>query len=159
MRRWLPPALAVLALVATALAGDLRIGEMLRWYLSLRRPPWQPPDPLIPIVWGAIYALIAWAVLRAWRAAGSEGARDHIVAATTVNLFLNALWALLFFVHRRPDWALVEVAALLASILWMIAALGRQDRVAGWLLVPYLAWVGFAAVLNYALVRLNAPFP
>ena len=59
---------------------------------------------------------------------------------------------------KRPDWALVEVVPLWLSVVLLMAVSARRDRAAGWLLVPYLAWVGFAAVLNWSVVRLNGPF-
>ena len=65
---------------------------------------------------------------------------------------------MLFFTVKRPDWALVEVVPLWLSVVLLIVVSGRRDRAAGWLLVPYLAWVGFAAVLNWSVVQLNGPF-
>ncbi len=59
---------------------------------------------------------------------------------------------------KRPDWALLEVVALWLSVALLIVVSGRRDRAAGWLLVPYLAWVAFAGVLNWSVVRLNEPF-
>jgi tryptophan-rich sensory protein len=75
-----------------------------------------------------------------------------------LNAFLNVSWSLLFFRLRRPDWALAEVGMLWLSILVLLVFLGRVSRTSGWLLVPYLAWVAFAAALNLAVVRLNGPF-
>ncbi len=159
MGRWWLPVVAVLVLGAACLGGEVRPWRVLEWYLGLQRPWWQPPDWVIPLVWTGIYVLIGMAVRRAWRAAPDEGARRHLVAAVTVNLFLNGLWAVLFFVQRRPDWALAEVVALWLSIIWLMVACGRHARSAIPLLLPYLLGVSFAGVLNLALVRLNAPFP
>ena len=71
---------------------------------------------------------------------------------------LNVLWSLLFFRLRRPDWALGEVVALWSSIVAMIWALAPLSKLGAGLILPYLAWVSFASVLNRAIVRLNAPF-
>ena len=150
-----PVALAIVALLGAALAGDLSPAPMLRWYAGLRRPEWQPPDWVLPLAWGAIYALIALSTRRAWRAAPDRRAREVLVAALALNLFLNLLWAVLFFVHRRPDWAMAEQPALILSTLLLMAVAGGHDGRAGWLLMPYLAWLGFAAVLNLAILRLN----
>ena len=84
--------------------------------------------------------------------------RGRVLVAYALNALLNILWSVLFFTLRRPDWALVEVVPLWLSVLLLIAVSGRRDRAAGWLLVPYLAWVGFAGVLNWSVVRLNEPF-
>ena len=74
------------------------------------------------------------------------------------NMLLNMAWSGLFFTLRRPDWALVEVALLWLSIAALIFVLRPiSPRAAAWLL-PYIAWVSFAAILNFEIVRLNAPF-
>ena len=75
-----------------------------------------------------------------------------------VNGALNALWSLLFFTLRRPDWALWEIIPLWLSILAMILLAGRHDRLGGWLIMPYIVWVSFAGILNLAILRLNGPF-
>ena len=78
--------------------------------------------------------------------------------AFSLNAFLNTLWSLLFFRLKRPDWAVYEVGFLWLSIVLLIVLLARESRTASWLLSPYLAWVSFAAVLNWTIVQLNAPF-
>ncbi len=59
---------------------------------------------------------------------------------------------------RRPDWALVEVAALWLSVVALILVVGRHSGLGALLLLPYLVWVGIAAMLNRSIVRLNGPF-
>jgi tryptophan-rich sensory protein len=76
----------------------------------------------------------------------------------TLNGALNVLWSLLFFRMRRPDWALIEVGALWLSIVALLVYCGRLQRRAIALLLPYLLWVSFAALLNASVVELNAPF-
>ena len=156
-QRWKPVLAALLGVIAIAGLGMLST-DLGSWYRGLQKPAWQPPDWLFGPVWTTIYALAAIAGVRACRAAASQSSRDWIIALFALNGFLNVLWSLLFFRLRRPDWALVEVGFLWASILLLIVVLGRHSRSAGWLLVPYLVWVGFAAVLNLSVVRLNAPF-
>lgn len=144
------------ALLVAALGGAATdIGP---WYQSLRKPAWQPPDWLFGPVWTAIFALTALAGLRAWRRAPDAAARGRLLSAYALNALLNIFWSLLFFTLRRPDWALLEVVPLWLSIVLLIALSGRRDRAAGWMLVPYLVWVGFAGVLNWSVVRLNEPF-
>ncbi|RZJ23596.1 MAG: tryptophan-rich sensory protein, partial [Haliea sp.] len=75
-----------------------------------------------------------------------------------LNGFLNVLWSLLYFRLRRPDWALAEVVLLWLSILLLMAVQWRYSRRASLLLLPYLAWVAFAGLLNWATVRMNGPF-
>lgn len=139
-----------------ALVGGL-LTEIGPWYDRLRKPAWQPPRWAFAPAWAIIFALAAWAGVLAWRGADATGHRA-IIALYAVNGAFNLLWSPLFFKWKRPDWALIEVAFLWASVVALMVGLARHAPIAPWLLVPYLAWVSFAAVLNRAIVRLNAPF-
>lgn len=156
-RRWKPVLLAALAAVAVAGLGGL-MTDIGPWYQGLVKPSWQPPDWLFGPVWTTIFALSALAGVRAWEDAPDRASREWMLALFALNGFLNVLWSLLFFRLRRPDWALMEVGLLWLSVLALIVVLSRYSPRAGWLLAPYLAWVAFAAVLNYAVVQINAPF-
>jgi len=142
-------------LVASVGATMTDIGP---WYQGLAKPSWQPPDWLFGPAWTLIFALAALSAVTAWREAPDQPSREWMVGLFAVNGVLNILWSALFFRLRRPDWALVEVVFLWLSVLALILVLRRYSRTAALLLVPYLAWVSFAAVLNLAVVRLNAPF-
>ncbi len=72
------------------------------------------------------------------------------------QLVLNVLWSLIFFGLKAPGWAIVDVVVLWIAIVVAIAQFGKISRLAAWLLVPYLAWVTFASVLNIAIWRINA---
>lgn len=157
MRRWQPLLLAALAAAGVAVVGGL-MTELGTWYYGLRQPAWKPPDWLFGPAWTVIFALIAVAAFWAWEHAPDRAAREWLLALFALNAFLNVFWSLLFFRLRRPDWALVEVGFLWLSIVLLIVVLARSYRPAAWLLVPYIAWVTFAAVLNAAVVQLNAPF-
>jgi tryptophan-rich sensory protein len=128
------------------------------WYYRLRKPAWQPPDWLFGPVWTTIFSLAALAAILYWNVRSSRNDRLQILAAFALNAFLNTLWSLLFFRLERPDWALAEVGFLWLSVAFLIVLLARGSRGAPWLLVPYLVWVGFAAVLNWKIVELNMPF-
>lgn len=144
------------ALVVAALGGlATDIGP---WYLSLRQPPWKPPDILFGPAWTIIFALTAWSCLEACLGTTQRHVRRRLVLLFACNGALNVFWSLLFFRLQRPDWALVEVVFLWSSILLLIVAVVRHSRRAAWLLVPYLVWVTFAATLNLAVVQLNGPF-
>jgi tryptophan-rich sensory protein len=147
------------ALAALLIAGLGALSTDLGpWYQGLEQPRWKPPDALFGPAWTLIYALAALAGVKAWEAAPDRAAREWILALFALNGFLNLLWSLLFFRVQRPDWALIEVGFLWASIGLLIVVLGRWSRPAAWLLLPYLAWVTFAARLNWAVVQLNGPF-
>lgn len=155
--RWKPVLAAALAASAIAGLGALST-DLGPWYQGLRQPAWKPPDALFGPAWTLIYALAAAAGVHAWHAAPRPSDREWLIGLFALNGFLNLLWSLLFFRLQRPDWALVEVGFLWASILLLMVVLGRYSRPARLLLVPYLAWVAFAAALNLAVVQLNGPF-
>lgn len=155
--RWRPIAAAAGAAIALALLGALAT-DLGPWYRSLREPSWKPPDILFGPAWTTIYACAAVAGVIAWRHAGTQSRREWILALFALNGFANLLWSLLFFRLRRPDWALGEVAFLWLTIVLLMVYLGQTARASGWLLLPYLVWVSFAAALNAAVVRLNGPF-
>ncbi|MFO7895285.1 MAG: TspO/MBR family protein [Longimicrobiales bacterium] len=145
--------LASVALVAGA-GGWFTAMGVSDWYLTLNRPSWNPPSWLFGPVWTALYVAMAVAAWLVWREAGLDGA----TAALTlwgVQLLLNLAWSGIFFALRSPGWALVEIAALWLAILATTVLFFRYSGWAGALMVPYLAWVSFAAVLNAAIVRLN----
>lgn len=156
-RLWVPVITAACAaiLVATLGATMTDIGP---WYQSLNKPSWQPPDWLFGPAWTIIFALAALSGIFAWRDARSDRDREWIITVFAINGTLNVLWSALFFRMHRPDWALMEVALLWLSILVPIIVFARYSKVASLLLLPYLAWVTFAAVLNLEIVRLNGPF-
>jgi len=142
----------VCANAATAASGALfRPGE---WYERLNHPSFRPPNWLFGPVWTVLYCMIAAAGFLVWRAAGWSGAALPL-AVYFGHLALNFAWSALFFGARRPDWAFLEVIALWLSIVATIAVFAPVSATAAWLLAPYLAWVSFAAFLNWALWRLN----
>ncbi len=144
-------ALGVAALGAAA-------SEIGPWYYGLAKPSWQPPDWLFGPAWTLIYGLAALSGVLAWRAAPTRGKRQLVLVLFAANALLNVLWSELFFKLRRPDWALIEVVPFWLSIAVLIAVLAPISGTAAKVLVPYLAWVAFAAALNLAIVRLNGPF-
>jgi tryptophan-rich sensory protein len=145
------------AALGVALLGAL-MTDLGPWYTHLRQPSWKPPDWAFGPVWTVIFALAAAAGVTGWRGASTSAWREGLLLRYALNAFLNVLWSLLYFRLHRPDWALIEVPALWLSVAWLIATLVPVSRMAAGLLVPYLVWVGIAAVLNWQTVRLNAPF-
>jgi translocator protein len=124
------------------------------WYPSLRKPTWNPPDWVFGPVWSALYAAMAVAAWLVWR--GGRPDRWPALVLFGVQLGLNVAWSALFFGWRSPAMALGDIALLWLAILATAAAFARVAPAAGALLVPYLAWVGFAAALNWEIWRLNA---
>ncbi len=148
---------AALGVVAVAGLGGL-VTDLGPWYRALKQPWWQPPDWAFGPAWSLIYLLSAIAAVRVWLRMQSPRDRALWLAALAANGAINVFWSWLFFKARRPDWALLEVVLLWLSIVLLIVLARRHDVIAALLLVPYLLWVAFAASLNFAVVRLNAPF-
>jgi benzodiazapine receptor len=155
--RWKPLAIAGIAAFLVAAAGGA-LTEVGPWFGSLIRPWFQPPNWVFGPAWTTIFALCAVAAARAWTVADDDRQRSRLIALFAVNSILNVGWSLLFFKLHRPDWALVEIAFLWASIVSLIVYIRRFDWPAAVILVPYLVWVSFASVLNWEVVRLNEPF-
>lgn len=124
------------------------------FYEQLARPAWAPPAWLFGPVWTLLYALMALSAWLVWRAHGFAGARKALVLFI-VQLAANALWSWLFFVWRRGDLAFAEVLVLWALIVATVVSFQRLDRIAAYLLYPYLAWTTFACALTLAVWRLN----
>lgn len=124
------------------------------WYAALEKPAFNPPSWIFAPVWTTLYVLMGVAAWLVWRRAGFATARGALVLFAA-QLGLNALWSYVFFGAHRMGWALAEMGVLWAAILATILAFRRHSTLAAGLLVPYLAWVSFAAVLNLALWRLN----
>ncbi|NNE84349.1 MAG: tryptophan-rich sensory protein, partial [Alphaproteobacteria bacterium] len=124
------------------------------WYQQLMKPPWRPPDWLFGPVWLVLYIMIAVSGWLVWRELGAI-AVSLPLTIYAVQLALNGLWSAIFFGLRRPDWAFIEIAALLLSILATIVLFYRVNALAAYLLIPYAGWVAFAVVLNLRVSQLN----
>jgi len=126
-----------------------------KWYEAIRKPSWNPPDWLFGPVWTLLYLLMGVAL---WLASSSGWSDPRVQTAVFLfgaQLFLNLLWSVIFFGLRRPGWALVEILVLWVLILLTLLQFYFLQPPAGFLLVPYQAWVTFAAVLNASIWSLN----
>jgi tryptophan-rich sensory protein len=139
------------AAAAVGAAASVNAGS---FYSQLVRPHWAPPGWLFGPVWTALYALMAVAGWLVWRAAGLARARIPLLLFA-IQLAANALWSWLFFAWRHGAMAFAEVVVLWLLVAATLVAFWRIRRVAALLLAPYLAWVGFAAVLTFAVWRRN----
>lgn len=152
MNRHLPVTAA--AVTATAVAGGIGTDVRSRWYQRLAKPKWQPPGAVFGPAWTVLYGLIATASGRALDRMPESQRRGYAIALGT-NLVLNVGWTWLFFKAKRPRLALAEIVLLEASSIDLIRRSAQHDKVAGGLLVPYAAWVGFATALTATIARKN----
>lgn len=150
---------ALAACIAIPLGAQL-LGWMLTgtsvddWYVGLSKPSWTPPGWVFGPVWTALFLMMGVALWRVWLRRDRHPV-DLPVGLFAAQLALNVAWSGLFFALRSPLAALFEIVVLWCAIAATLVAFRRVSAGAGWLLVPYLAWVGFAAALNLAIVRMN----
>jgi tryptophan-rich sensory protein len=125
------------------------------WYASLEKPSWNPPPWVFGPVWTALYLMMAVAAWRVWRAGGFTR-QGRSLGLYLLQLGLNALWTPLFFGAHQMGAAFFCIVLLWLAIAATMTGFGKVDKLAALLLAPYLAWVTFAAFLNFTLWRLNA---
>lgn len=124
------------------------------FYATLALPAWAPPASLFGPVWTALYALMALAAFLAWRERGWRAATPALTLYL-LQLGLNTLWSWLFFGWKQGALAFADILLLLVLIIATLIAFWRIHKFAACMLLPYLAWVGFATVLNYAVWQAN----
>jgi benzodiazapine receptor len=149
-----PDALAIGAPFVVAAIGGLVTAQAIpTWYRSLDKPSWNPPDAIFGPVWTALYLLMGVAFVVARRADPQRGRRLGSVYG--LQLALNLAWSLVFFGRRNTQAGLVAIVLLWVAIVAAITEFSRARRLAAALLLPYLAWVSFATLLNEEIWRAN----
>lgn len=126
-----------------------------RWYPTLRKPGFTPPGWVFGPVWTALYAAMGVAAFLVGRRRASDPATRRALRLFGAQLALNGLWSPAFFGLRSPAAGLVDITALWVALVATIASFARISRPAALLMLPYLAWSSFAAILNGAIWRLN----
>jgi len=121
------------------------------WYASLTAPPGTPPNWVFPVVWTALYVMIGVAGWLVWRRSGAT----RPLRLWGWQLAANALWTPAFFGLHNPPLGFAVLLVLLGLIGVTMHSFARLNRAAVWLMVPYLAWTGFAAYLNAGFWWLN----
>ena len=151
-KRW--PALVIILLVT--LGGGALVGLLTRdsmsVYSQIVTPSFAPPGWLFPVAWSLLYAAMSvslWLMLR------TDEPNRGILVLYALQLAVNLVWPFIFFSMQAFGLAFWWLILLLALVVWLMIRAFQVTPVAGWLLVPYAAWCTFAAVLNFAVARLN----
>lgn len=159
--QWLALGLFVaLCLGVGALGGWATSQSVTTWYVGLTKPEWTPPGWVFGPAWTTLYILMAVSAWRIWRGSNSgdsgwHGPAKRALTLWLVQLALNLCWSFSFFAAQSPALGLVNIVALWLTIAATLAAFFQRDTIAGWLMVPYIAWVSFATALNFAIWQLN----
>jgi tryptophan-rich sensory protein len=149
---WLALAVLLILCFAVAGVGGLATAPSIpNWYAGLVKPSWTPPGWIFGPVWSVLYLSMAVAAWLVWRRG------DAVVPMTLfgIQLILNAAWSWLFFGLHSPGAAFIDIVLLWMAIAATTVVFWRRSTLAGVLFLPYLLWVSFAAVLNFAVWRLN----
>jgi translocator protein len=139
---------------AGVIGSFFTVSGVATWYTTIVTPEWNPPSWVFGPVWIGLYTLMGIAAFLVWQKRGLPGAKLALLVYG-VHLVLNALWSVLFFGLHNPALAFAEILILLVFIVGTIILFWRIHTWAGALLLPYLAWVSFAAFLNYTIWQLN----
>lgn len=143
-----------ICLAAGGLGAIATTPEIEGWYTTIAKPSWNPPGWIFGPVWTTLYVLMAIAAWLVWKPAGFKAAAMPLTLFA-IQLLLNIAWSWIFFRLHEPGWAFAEVVVLWLAIVATTVEFFRCSTIAGWLLVPYVAWVSFASVLNFTIWQMN----
>ncbi len=155
----------IASLFITLSAGYLgslaNFSSLATWYPTINKPSFNPPNWIFGPVWTILFIMMGVSFFLIWnQCLKKKGRSDRIYLHSSmifffVQLIANILWSFLFFFFQNPFLAFVEIIVLWVLIILTIYYFKKQSKVAAWLLVPYLLWVSFASVLNFAIWQLN----
>ncbi len=137
-------------------SGLLSQNDLSTWFVTLNKPSWNPPGYLFGPVWTSLYLMMGIALWLVWKSNASEPGKTYAALIFALQLFLNFSWSILFFNFHSPALAFLDIILMIITIFITILYFAPISRIAAWLLVPYILWVCFAAVLNHSIWMLNS---
>lgn len=143
----------LVAVLVGAIGSIFTTSSIQTWYVTLAKPPFNPPSWLFAPVWTILYVLMGISFWLIWKSRSSE--KKHAMGLFIVQLILNGIWSPVFFGARSIGNALAIIVLLWAAIVLTIFVFQKISKPAAWLLVPYILWVSFATVLNFSLWQQN----
>jgi len=144
-----------LPLAIGSIAGLFTASSVKGWFITLNKPSFNPPGWLFAPVWTILYILMGIAFYMIWNKDEDTNLKRKAMLFYFAQLGLNFCWSFIFFYAKQPGWALVDIILLWILIAGTIYWFSKISKPAAWLLVPYILWVSFATVLNFAIWRLN----
>ncbi len=149
-------AMAVVPVFGAMILGSIATTPNIpTWYVFIQKPSFTPPNWVFGPAWTILFTMMAIAIWRILRLPEGTPGRARAVTLFYVQLALNAGWSWAFFWAQSPLAGLIVIIIFLVTIALTLVSFRRLDRIAGWLFVPYLAWVSYATLLNFAIWRLN----
>ncbi len=142
-------------LAVGAVAGIATAQNITNWYVYINKPWFNPPNYLFGPVWTVLYLLMGISYYMILTTLTTAPKRATAVIVFGVQLALNFAWSFIFFKYHQLGWALVEIIAMWVSIFTMIVVFSRVNKIAAIMQIPYISWVSFASILNFAIWRLN----
>lgn len=148
-------AFLIVCLGAGGLGAFATTPEIDGWYRTVVKPTWNPPNWVFGPVWTSLYVIMAVAAWLVWTSGDLKKTRVPL-SLFGLQLILNLAWSWIFFNAHQIGWALFEILILWGFIAATTWSFFPRSKLAGCLMLPYLAWVTFASVLNFALWKLNS---
>jgi len=145
----------VLVWIAGGLGSLFTASSVSTWFTTLAKPSFNPPNWLFGPVWTILYFMIGVSLFLVWTTKANKNLKRKAYWIFGIQLVLNSLWSVAFFGAQNPALAFIVIVLLWISILLNIIEFYKIRKSAGYLLVPYILWVSFAAVLNFAIWMLN----
>ena len=136
-------------------SGFLTVDSISTWYVDINKPFFNPPNWIFGPVWTTLYTLMGVSAGLIWNTSAKNKATKKALLAFSLHLMLNGLWSILFFGLKNPELAFAEILLLLTSIIYYTALFYRICPITAWMQAPYIAWVGFASLLNGSIAWLN----
>jgi tryptophan-rich sensory protein len=146
--------IALACLAVLVVSGLVSAGAIEGWYRSLAKPAWTPAEWVFGPVWTGLYASLAVAAGIVWFARDREDVCGPL-GYFGVLLAATLAWSIFFFGFRSPLLGLLDLSVLWAATALTAVEFFRVNKVAGLLLVPYLLWISYAAVLNADILLMN----
>lgn len=144
-----------LPVLVGGISGFFTVTGVESWYQTIQKPSWNPPNWVFGPVWTTLYVMMGIALWLVWKEDTSRELKMIAAILFGVQLILNFLWSFVFFRLEQPGFAFLEILFMWIAILATIFAFAQVNKTAAWLLVPYISWVSFAAILNFTIWRLN----
>ena len=145
----------LIPLLVGGTAGFFTASGVDGWYALANKPWFNPPNWIFMPVWTMLYLMMGIAMYLVWKTKADKSIKQTAIILFAVQLTLNFFWSLIFFKMQQPGWAFAEIIVMWLMILLTTIWFSKISSAAAWLLVPYLCWVSFASVLNYAIWQLN----